>query len=79
MGVVVTVVFALTRPLGLRGAMGLWRGKSGKTRRERFYTAHVVLVGLFCFGAYAHVVQARGFVLETVGGFGVNLGWGMLC
>lgn len=78
MGVVVAVVFAMTRPLGRRGAMGLWKGESGKARRERFYIVHVVLVGAFCFGAYAHVAQARGFVLEAVGGFGVNLGWGML-
>lgn len=77
-GTAILVIFVLTRPLGQR--RGVWLGASGsmKDRRERFYIAHVLLVGVFCLGAYAHVEQARGFVLETLGGFGVNLGWSML-
>ena len=47
-----------------------WLESSGKQVEETWE--------LFCPGAYAHVEQARGFVLETLGGFGVNLGWSML-
>ena len=77
-GIAILAIFVLTRPLGQR--RGVWLGASGsmKDRRERFYIAHVMLVGVFCLGAYTHVEQARVFVLETLVGFGLNLGWSML-
>lgn len=76
---VVLVIFVLTRPFGGRG-LSIWlTGASAKDKRQRFYIAHVALVGVFCLAAYAHVAQAQTFVLETVGCFGINVVWSLWC
>lgn len=80
-GFVVLVIFVLTRPFGgQRRGSSIWSaGGSVTDKRRRFYIAHVALVGVFCLAAYAHVAQAKVFVLETVGGFGINVVWSLWC
>lgn len=74
------VIFVLIRPFGGRRGLSIRpAGASAKDKRQRFYIAHVALVGVFCLAAYAHVVQAQTFVLETVGCFGINVVWSLWC
>ena len=53
--------------------LGSGSGSPIKNQRWRFYVAHVLLVGVFCLAVYAHVAQAKPFVLETVGGYLISL------
>ncbi|KAL3461529.1 hypothetical protein BJX64DRAFT_158813 [Aspergillus heterothallicus] len=63
-------IMIIARPVGATG--GIWKG-SIKDRRQAFYIAHVLLVGVMCLAAYVHVAQAQAFVLESLGIFIVNL------
>ncbi|KAL2822517.1 hypothetical protein BJX63DRAFT_122559 [Aspergillus granulosus] len=63
-------IMIFARPVGATG--GMWKG-SIQNRRQAFYVAHVLLVGLLCLAAYVHVAQAQAFVLESLGIFIVNL------
>lgn len=77
----VLVIFVLVRPFGGgRQGLSIWpAGASAKDKRQRFYIAHVALVGVFCLAAYAHVAQAQAFVLETVGCFVISVVWSLWC
>ncbi|PKY04256.1 hypothetical protein P168DRAFT_253187 [Aspergillus campestris IBT 28561] len=67
-------VLVFVRPVGrtTRWWLSFSPGWSVQTRREVFYTVHVLVVGMFCGAAYWHVEWARGFVLQTLGCAVVN-------
>lgn len=68
------VVLIFVRPVGMttRWWLRFSPAWSVQTRREVFYTVHVLFVGMLCAAAYCHVEQAKGFVLQTLGCSVVN-------
>lgn len=67
----VVCVLLFARPSGEKGRR-LWRTGSIRSDRRVFYVVHVLLVSSLCLAAYSHVVHARVFVLQALGGFVTN-------
>lgn len=68
-------VLLFTRP---KGGWKLRSTGSSQSDRRVFYVVHVLLVAGFCAAAYSHVVHARGFVLQTLAGFAVNMAYSLV-